>query len=750
MNFGWEYVWHCHILSHEEMDFMHSLVFAVPPTAVNDLTASAVSTSVTLDWFDRSTKELQYTIERATDPTFTANLATFTQISADPTTTGAMTLTQTVPDNQAYWYRVTAVGPVVGDTVNAGFPTMSANSVSNTAVIQVGISATPEAPIDLSAVWPPTPPGQPAVVNLAWTDMATTETHFVVERCSGLDCTTFAALPAIVPANAGTGLTTFVDTTVASPNVYSYRVMAVNGTAQSAPSNIVANVSDPGVPVIPVEPMGLTVAMTNGTATLSWSHPGGASLIDFTIQRANNASFTLGVTPLAAAAADRTAQNTVPAAGSYYYRIRANGSTGSSIWTNGWPFPVVAPPLVIVSLTADRSSPFIADGVTSITWTAVATGGFAPLQYQFWSSKNGGAWSLVQDYGASNTYSWVPTGADFGQYQIRAYARNAGSTAVYDARNWSAFFRVTATPLVVTSINPDQATPFLADGTTAVTWTATTTGGYGTLTFQFWRAKNGGAWSLVQDYGTSNTYSWVPTGADFGQYQIRVYGRNGGSIAAYDARLWSATFTVTGTPLVVTSINPDQATPFLADGTTAVTWTATTTGGYGTLTFQFWRAKNGGALGLVQDWGTSNTYSWVPTVADFGNYQIRVYARNGGSIAVYDARLWSGTFTVQAPAPPVINSITANPASPLTADGVASVTWTANTTGGFGTLTWQFWRSKNGAAWVLVQDYSTSNTYAWTPVPADVGQYQIRVYVRNQGSVAVYDARNWSALYVIQ
>ena len=42
VNFGWEYVWHCHILSHEEMDFMHSLVFAVPPKAVTNLTATAL------------------------------------------------------------------------------------------------------------------------------------------------------------------------------------------------------------------------------------------------------------------------------------------------------------------------------------------------------------------------------------------------------------------------------------------------------------------------------------------------------------------------------------------------------------------------------------------------------------------------------------------------------------------------------------------------------------------------------------
>ena len=40
VNFGWEYVWHCHILSHEEMDMMHSLVFAVPPKAPTSLGAT--------------------------------------------------------------------------------------------------------------------------------------------------------------------------------------------------------------------------------------------------------------------------------------------------------------------------------------------------------------------------------------------------------------------------------------------------------------------------------------------------------------------------------------------------------------------------------------------------------------------------------------------------------------------------------------------------------------------------------------
>ncbi|MFZ2197831.1 MAG: multicopper oxidase domain-containing protein [Thermodesulfovibrionales bacterium] len=59
-NFGWEYVWHCHILSHEENDMMRSVRFDVPtavpvgPDPLIGLTAAlvppAVGTQVLLTW----------------------------------------------------------------------------------------------------------------------------------------------------------------------------------------------------------------------------------------------------------------------------------------------------------------------------------------------------------------------------------------------------------------------------------------------------------------------------------------------------------------------------------------------------------------------------------------------------------------------------------------------------------------------------------------------------------------------------
>ena len=132
VNFGWEYVWHCHILAHEEMDMMHSLSFAVPPVAPSNLVAALLASPVRvrLTWTDNSLNETGFTIQRATDSGFTTGLTTFT-VGAN-----VATFTDTsVVANTTYYYRV-AANNLVGDTATAGFPVMNADSaVSNTAVV---------------------------------------------------------------------------------------------------------------------------------------------------------------------------------------------------------------------------------------------------------------------------------------------------------------------------------------------------------------------------------------------------------------------------------------------------------------------------------------------------------------------------------------------------------------------------------------------------------------------------------------
>ncbi len=81
LNFGYEYVYHCHLLAHEEMDMMHTVAVAGAPEAPTDLvavgTGSGAEKAVTLLWADNSLNETGFVIERATNDTFTGTLSAF-------------------------------------------------------------------------------------------------------------------------------------------------------------------------------------------------------------------------------------------------------------------------------------------------------------------------------------------------------------------------------------------------------------------------------------------------------------------------------------------------------------------------------------------------------------------------------------------------------------------------------------------------------------------------------------------------
>lgn len=345
VNFGWEYVWHCHILSHEEMDMMHTLVFAVPPNAPTGLAASvtgpANNPTVNLTWTDNSSQEARFTIQRASDANFTTGLTTFNYVNPNPAVPNTATFSDTtVASNTAYWYKVFAIGNEVGDTQayagSIGFPTMSADSVSNTLAVIVGAptAALPANPTLLTATVLSGPR-----VSLTWRDNATNETGFAVERCTGAGCTDFVQIATRGP-RIGTGNVTYVDTTVTAGNTYRYQVWAVNANGRSVAP---AGPTDAVTAAIPAAPTNFTVAVAPlpgpfYSATLNWVT--GTNPSSFTIQRATNAAFTSGLSSTTASGAARTLLQTVRSNTTYYYRIRANNTGGSSAWSNALPFPI--------------------------------------------------------------------------------------------------------------------------------------------------------------------------------------------------------------------------------------------------------------------------------------------------------------------------------------------------------------------------------------------------------------------------
>jgi hypothetical protein len=119
---------------------------------------------------------------------------------------------------------------------------------------------------------------------------------------------------------------------------------------------------------------------------------------------------------------------------------RQVGSTANyDLYTSTGLLAVVSSPAQMVSLTTNAALPAFAG--TSITWTAGATGGTAPLEYQFWR-QDAGNWIMVRDYSPQNTYAWITTAADVGQHAIQARVRSIGSSSAYESQLSTGVFSI--------------------------------------------------------------------------------------------------------------------------------------------------------------------------------------------------------------------------------------------------------------------------------------------------------------------
>ena len=105
-NFGWEYVWHCHLLGHEENDMMRPMEFLVSPAAPSGLTATpGTGPVVALAWTDNATNPAatDNLIQRATDAGFTQNVTTVSIAGAATSYSDS-----SVAAGTTYYYRVRA------------------------------------------------------------------------------------------------------------------------------------------------------------------------------------------------------------------------------------------------------------------------------------------------------------------------------------------------------------------------------------------------------------------------------------------------------------------------------------------------------------------------------------------------------------------------------------------------------------------------------------------------------------------
>ena len=196
VNFGWEYVWHCHILSHEEMDMMRPQTLALPPVKPTG-SPSRSARATLLAFNDNSINETSFraaqrrrhtwvdpgTVPAPLDQPNIHEVRTFT----DPATYNPKTV---------YQYQVVAKN-------TAGYGAIPADD----GPVRLRPHSTARRRPRRSAY---RPGPVVATIDLSWTDNATDETGFTIQRSDNAASPgVLASLPANTAINpAVTGMVT--------------------------------------------------------------------------------------------------------------------------------------------------------------------------------------------------------------------------------------------------------------------------------------------------------------------------------------------------------------------------------------------------------------------------------------------------------------------------------------------------------------------------------------------------------------
>ena len=330
VNFGWEYVVHCHILSHEEMDMMRPVLIALPPTAPSGLQlVDNGDGTATLSWTDTSISETGFVVEKLVDGVWTQVDQQDRNLS-DPNVNGEVLSYTDTSFFAGDQYRVAALN-VVGDTWNygagvLGFPNVTTRSAFVTYADTSGVAA----PSNLTATLETGPQA-----SLAWQDNASNETGFVVERSDNGGA--FSVLDTL-----GIDTMSYVDSTILPGNAYTYQVKAT-GSVDSAYSNQ-ASVN---VPALPAAPSDLsTTNVTETSLTLNWVNNELVNPVDgFNVQIATDSGFSVGLQEFTVAGDVTSLDFTGLTPGTtYYFQVAAFNLGGSSAWSAPWTETTIAPP----------------------------------------------------------------------------------------------------------------------------------------------------------------------------------------------------------------------------------------------------------------------------------------------------------------------------------------------------------------------------------------------------------------------
>jgi hypothetical protein len=285
----------------------------------------------------------------------------------------------------------------------------SKESSTNKPQIVVVAPIIPNAPTSLIAS-----PISGSLINLSWTDNATNETGFKIERkLTGGSFVQVASVGANINSYSNTGLSPLTS--------YTYRILAFSSTGNSGYSNeSTASTFD----VLPLAPSGLSaIAASNSQINLNWTD-NATNESAYTIECKINADTFLQIANLPANSVtfSHTGLNEL---NSYSYRVRALNSIGYSTYSN----QVTATPSTSLPSTPSSLSAVVQSAnQINLAWQDNATN---ESGYKIEQKKSQGNYVVIATLGSNVTSYSVIGLTSLTAYSYRIVAFNSAGLSNY-------------------------------------------------------------------------------------------------------------------------------------------------------------------------------------------------------------------------------------------------------------------------------------------------------------------------------
>ncbi len=522
INFGQEYVWHCHLLGHEENDMMRPMIFQVAPEPPVNLIASGslVAPVVTLSFTDKSVSETGFLVQRSTDSAFVNNLVPFSV----PGQAGAGN-TVTWTDNNAassttYYYRAQAIN-------NSAFNGYDATGAMLTKTLYSAWTPT------VNVTYPPAAALSPKTQAFGYQLLNTTGAAKTIT----LSNVGQGTLTNIVIGFSGVNASEFTQTNNCGATLAAAATCSINVSfrptatgARTAALNVASN--DPVNPIVSASLTGsgagaLMSSPTPGTVlagsavTFNWTGAAGVSgyyLWIGTTPGSNNL-MNFGVSSATSTTAFNLPTNSKPV----YVRLYAviNGVLSYVDYTYTAAAAAVQQ---AAQLTAPANGSAIVGGTTTFSWNA----GSGVVNYQLWIGTTAGSSNLYA--GPRNTSrSYVATGLPTNGSTV--YVRLWSYYSVGNAFVDYTFTTSLGAPNGLQLVSPTPGTT-LHGSTITFTWNAVV----GATGYYLWVGNTGVGSRNIINYGITKNLSvsvpGIPTNGS--TLNVRLYMSVNGALQFVD------------------------------------------------------------------------------------------------------------------------------------------------------------------------------------------------------------------------